>query len=220
MDKKPKILGIVCHPDDEIICGFPVFQDPNIDRHLVILCSDLHRKGPCRRRALEEVCRQEGIVLEYCADFDNNFYALPTRQADVTLSDVCSQIDEIISVSIDLIKPDYVFTHNPVGEYGHGSHRLLFELVSQHRDAVNVIFTDICTKSNHRSTNVIPMSVYCAYYGNFIDVKSGGHHRVDYKLDMDFYNRTKATYDKYSAWTWASPPVEEAGIHIINEWKQ
>lgn len=217
-NQKPKVLGIFCHPDDEILGGWPVFQNPNIERHLVILCSDLHRKGPNRKRALEEVCEQEGIILEYCADFDNNFYALPTRRADVTLSDVCSQICEIISVCIDKLKPDFIVTHNPVGFYGHGSHRLLFELVTQHPMASNVIFTDICQKSNHRSTHGIPMSVYCAYYGNFIDLDSAAHRRVDHRLDIDFYNRTKAIYSRRGAWTWDFPPVEKASLYITNEW--
>lgn len=214
--RKPKVLGIFCHPDDEIICAWPVMQNKDIERHLVILCSDLHRKGPNRRRALEEVCRQEGIVLEYCADFDNNFYALPTRRADVTLSSVCSQIDEIISVCIDKLSPDYVMTHNVVGEYGHGSHRLLFELVSQHPSASNVIFTDICTKSNHRSTNEIPRSVIEAHYHTWISLVTGQHLGILHKLDMEFYKRTKAVYDKYGAWTWDHPPVKEASLHIIN----
>jgi len=208
--KKPKVLGIFCHPDDEILAGFPAFQNPNIERHLVILCSDRARKGPNRRRALEEVCKQENITLQYCADFDNNFYALPTRRANVTLSDVCGQINEIISICVDKLEPDYIMTHNPVGEYGHGSHRLLFELVSQHPLAENVIFTDICQKSNHRSHDEIPRSVREAYYRKRFDQEL-------YNLDDDFYSRTKAVYDKYSAWTWDFPPIERASLFIINE---
>jgi len=84
--------------------------------------------------------------------------------------------------------------------------------VSQHPETSNVIFTDICQKSNHRSHDEIPRSVRDAYYRKRFDQKI-------HTLDIDFYNRTKAVYDKHGAWTWDFPPADKASLFIINETK-
>lgn len=205
-----KILGIVAHPDDEFLWLWPVFQRCDIEKHLVIFCSDMHRKGPHRRAALREVCKQENIRLHSCLDIDNNFYSLPTRRADYVLTDATGKIDNLITHAISDIKPDYVACHNVCGEYGHGSHRLLFELVSQNRNAKNVIFTDISQESNHRSSSEIPQSVRDAYYRKQINEQV-------LHLDMDFYARCKKVYEDHQAYTWCYPPMTTANLFIINE---
>ncbi len=220
---KPSLLAILCHCDDEVLAGFPVMQSEVFDKHLIITCSDVQRKGERRRDALKEVCKQENITLHSCLDIDNNFYALPTRRADVTLDSAVKTIEIAMLEAIMRIEPDYLFTHAPTGEYGHGSHRLLFEIVSQHVQSRNVIFTDMCQRSNHRSYDEIPRSVRNAYYRKEIwqnYLPSFGDQpekKIPYKLDMNFYNRTKAIYDKTGSWTWDHPPMTTASLFIINE---
>jgi len=206
---KKKVLGIFCHPDDEILWGWPIFQSNKFEKHLVICCDDFLRRGPIRRQALQQVCKQENIRLERCLSENNNFYSLPTRRATNLLTDAIKRIELTFEAVIRNIKPDYIFTHNPMGEYGHGSHRLLFELVSQNELVKNLLITDICQKSNHRSTDFIPKFIWDLYYEkSFWD---------QFVLDMDFYNRCKAVYDKYIAWTWSKPPIEFASLHILKE---
>lgn len=196
--EKPKILGIFCHPDDEILWGWPIFQSDKYEKYLIICCSDAERNRPGRKRALQEVCKQENINLTYCLDEPNDFYTLQTRRADYLLTDVINNIEAWLGKAITNVDPDFIFTHNPVGEYGHGSHRLLFEIVSQHYKTDKILITDICQKSNHRSSNIIPNVIKGAYYKN---------EQSKHTLDMNFYNRCKAIYDKYNAWTWCYSPI-------------
>jgi len=203
-----KVLGILCHPDDEVLFGWPVFQAPDIEKYLIILCDDYARKGSCRRKALEEVCKQENITLWSVTSFDNNFYTAATRP-DSILNFIVDNISICIKDAIIKIKPDYIFTHNPVGEYGHGSHRLLFELVSQNDLVNNLVITDICQKSDHRSCSVLPKFIWDTFYKKLF--------RKNCNLNSDFYNRCKAIYDKHNAWTWSKPPFEKCNLYILKE---
>ncbi len=210
MKKKLKILGIFCHPDDEVLAGWPIFQRDDVEKHLLILCDDFARKGHCRVQALLEVCKRENINLIGTMSEDNNFYSLPTRRADNILSDAIKRININIEASIDELQPDYIFTHNPVGEYGHGSHRLTFELVSQHPKVKDVIFTDICEISNHRSNNTIPRTIIDAYYHSGFTINEN-----EQVLDMAFYERCFNTYQKRRAWTWNKNPIQNCDLYII-----
>jgi hypothetical protein len=207
--QKKKVLGILCHPDDEVLFGWPIFQAQDIEKYLVIICDDYARKGSCRRNALRKVCKQENINLIQCHSYDNNFYTLPTRRAEILLNFVIDEINFIISKAIDEVNPDFIFTHNPVGEYGHGSHRLLFELVSQHPKVNNLLITDVCQESNHRSHKEIPQFINDIFYKKVF--------RRNYKLDMFFYLRCKAIYDAYRAWTWNKEPIKNCNLYLLKE---
>jgi hypothetical protein len=204
-----KVLGIFCHPDDEVLAGWPIFQSDAYEKYLMICCDDYARKGPSRREALRRVCKQEGITLVRLLSENNNFYSLPTRRADSLLTHSVFRINNAMEQAIESIKPDYIITHNPVGEYGHGSHRLLFEIVTQHPITENILITDICQVSNHRSSASIPEIIYKAYYEDNI---IGTRH-----LDIDFYNRCKAIYDLYQGWTWNKEPIEECNLHLLKD---
>ncbi len=55
-----KVLMVFAHPDDEIIFGWPIFQDPTIEKELVMVTSDFN--NPARQQyahrkfLLKEVC--------------------------------------------------------------------------------------------------------------------------------------------------------------------
>lgn len=206
---KKKVLGIFCHPDDEVLFGWPIFQTDEFEKHLMVCCSDFSRKGKCRENALKEVCKNENINLFCCLDEDNNFYSLPTRRADYILTEAVSVIEQWINKAIVEIKPDFILTHNPVGEYGHGSHRLLFEIVSQFTAVHNLLITDICEKSNHRSHSVIPSIIWESFY----EFNSVSRH----SLDQGFYFRCRAIYNKHNAWTWSKDPIEVCNLYLLKE---
>lgn len=208
---KKKVLGIFAHPDDEILFGFPIFQDNQFEKHLIIICDDSSRNRPGRKKALEEVCQQENIRLVDCLSEHNNFYALPTRRSTNLLTDAIERIEKSLERNIKNIQPDYIFTHNPVGEYGHGSHRLLFEIVSQNEKVKNLLITNICQESNHRSSKEIPDIIWRAYcQHNLWSSKV-------YQLDVDFYRRCKVIYDKHNAWTWSKNPINRCRLHLLKE---
>jgi len=203
-----KVLGIFAHPDDEVLFGWPIFQSDEYEKHLIICCDDVARKGQCRYNALQEVCKQENIWLESILAEDNNFYALPTRRAEYLLTDSILKIKSILESVIEEIKPDFIFTHNPVGEYGHGSHRLLFEIVSQHPLVENLLVTDICEKSNHRSHDDIPSIVWDAYYEE-------AKRELPQEMDEAFYMRCRSIYNKYNAWTWNKDPIPYCNLYHL-----
>lgn len=204
-----KILGIFAHPDDEVLFGWPIFQSDEYEKHLMVCCSDFSRRARVREDALKEVCKRENINLFCCLDEDNNLYALPTRRADYILTDAVSHIEQWINKAIDEIKPDFIFTHNPVGEYGHGSHRLLFEIVSQNPKVNNLLITDIVQESNHRSSKEIPRIIWDAYYREPL------WNGVLEILDEGFYLRCREIYNKYNAWTWNKEPIKHCNLFLL-----
>lgn len=205
---KQKVLGIFCHPDDEILCGWPIFQSDKYKKHLIICCDDSMRHRPGRVKALQEVCQQEDIHLVDILSEDNNFYSLSTRRADYLLTNAISNIENALEKAIKQIKPDFIFTHNPVGFYGHGSHRLLFQIVSQNSLVKNLLFTDICCESNHWSSKEIPQFIWNIFYKSNL-------WKVNSLLNMNFYNRCKTIYNKCNAWTYSKNPIEECGLYIL-----
>jgi hypothetical protein len=203
------ILSVLCHPDDEVICGWPIFQNIGISKKALFLCDDSKRRGQLRVDALKASALKNNFEIVDVLTEDNNFYALPTRYSYQLFMDSVIRINKAIELAVEYTKPDYIFTHNPVGEYGHGSHRLAFELVSQHEKARNVIFTDIAMYNDtHRSSDTIPESVKKGYYQNLICTT---------KISMAFYNRGKRIYSQYDSWTWSTKQNDnvKAGIYAI-----
>ena len=43
-----KVLMVFAHPDDEIIFGWPIFQDPTIEKELIMVKSDFN--NPARQQ--------------------------------------------------------------------------------------------------------------------------------------------------------------------------
>ena len=57
-----KVLMVFAHPDDEIIFGWPIFQDPTIEKELVMVTSDFN--NPARQQyAHRKFLLQEGCWL-------------------------------------------------------------------------------------------------------------------------------------------------------------
>lgn len=196
-----KVLMVFSHPDDEIICGFPVLQDRNIEKKILICSSDLnnperswcsHRKIP-----LSEMCKDLGIVHK-CLDYNSEFYRMDTRQSKL------SAMMKHVSEEIDGFDYDYIFTHNVIGEYGHIDHQLIHQVVAQ--KARPTIVTDIFIPSN-----------WCPYdrisdtYAKMYNVNSVGRVRND----IDFYAKCKRFYDSHNVWTWSKSPVMECGLYVI-----
>jgi len=204
-----KVLGVFAHADDEIVAGWPIFQDREIDRSLVIIVDDVSRKGQGRLKALIEVCRTFDINLVIAGNIETEFYRLPTRYADFVLVDALRLIRSMITQAFLTVKPDYIMTHNPVGEYGHGDHRLLFDVVTQIAHA-DVLYTDLCEENAcHRSSKDLPDSVVMAYYDR--------HSFIEDIQMQDFYAQGMEIYRKYNAWTWkyVIPDVKKCNLYIL-----
>jgi len=211
--KNSKILCIFAHPDDEIIFGWPIMQNPNFNRSLIICAGK--QKG---RNALHEVCIKENINLVDTLKLPNTFYALPFRRAEIKLKDVLKIINDAITKELCINKYDFIFTHNPVGEYGHGDHRLIFELITQHPLTQNVLVTNIIEQDAgkcHRNDGKIPDYIKKIYY-------DPAEKLCEVELDRSFYLRNQNIYEQNQAWTWhrklsSSYPIAHTNLYKIKK---
>lgn len=192
-----KVLGVFAHPDDELLWGFPMMQYDDFDRYLMTVSDNHNGYGAHAKQALEEVCRAARIKLVECSGLPSEYYRIATRHKPTTLMlDVVPTILSRLRRVLDEVKPDRIITHNPFGEYGHGDHRLLFNVVSMlpETDGVEIVFTDACQlNKTHLSFENIPRRVREAYYRNCLD---------ECKLAMNWFEPLREIYKSHDAWSW------------------
>jgi LmbE family N-acetylglucosaminyl deacetylase len=197
-----RVLMVLAHCDDELVCGWPVLQDPTVKKCLLIVSSDRKNKSRqwCAHRKFvtEDLCRSLDIPLRVL-DYDSEFYRLDHRSGK--LANAENQfLKAIRNFSFDLI-----FTHNPHGEYGHLDHRFLFELLVRSSPSP-LLITDIALQADW--TNITPDSARYKdlYYRHLIGNSI---------LDSVFYRRVQAFYETRGAWTWSIPPTKTANIYLL-----
>lgn len=200
-----KVLMVFAHCDDEIICGWPIFQEKSIEKKILITSSDLKNKKRkwCRHRknVFFEVCDQYAVE-GHCLDYNSDFYMLETRKESLTNMqiDICEKIRSMGEF-------DYIFCHNPLGEYGHLDHKMIFDIVINNFD-IPVLITDISIKTNWPShNNCIPKHLQRIYYQNQI---------ATCNADMEIYNHVQQIYENHKVWTWSTPAVKECNLYLLN----
>tara|TARA_Y100001963_G_C6679424_1_gene399130 strand:- start:35 stop:673 length:639 start_codon:yes stop_codon:yes gene_type:complete len=206
-----KVLMVLAHPDDEIIFGWPIFQDPSIEKEIVMCTSDFnnpHRQQYAHRKfILFEICKHFNIPIT-CFDYPSEFYKLDTR--GTALEDAQNTIVNHVKSRVKDF--DYVFTHNPMGEYGMIDHKMLFELMYNRVDEKPILITDLLQYETHwPSYHSIPKRIKDTFYTNKIG---------DYKLDVDVYRYCYEKYKDGGAWTyWRTPETEDkkCGLYVIGD---
>lgn len=189
-----KVLGIFTHPDDEVIFGWPIFQDKLINRHLAICIDDYKKAGTAKSDALKEVCQVEGIKLDWIGHSEGSYFRM-MRVPDVTtpVHRIQNLIKKILRI-VDFVKPDYVFTHNFWGDNGNSEHRLTSEIVVNFVMGYNILMTDRCDSNNAwLAYDTIPRM-----HREFFLPKNV---LKNCSLSEEFFLRCKAVYDKYGMWT-------------------
>lgn len=198
-----KILMVMAHPDDEIIFGWPILQDKNIEKEILICSSDVNnserRWCAHRKQVFYKLCDNLNINCK-CLDYNSEFYRLETRKESF------KRMCEDIVVNISEFSYDYIFTHNPVGEYGMMDHILLHNIIMNMSHDPDILITDIFIDSNWSYYNLISKKYKKLYYTNKL---------LDCKLDMSFYNHCKSFYVEKKVWTWSKEPVRRCGLYTI-----
>jgi LmbE family N-acetylglucosaminyl deacetylase len=196
-EKKTKVVMVLAHPDDEIIFGWPIFQDDDYEKEIIMCSSDFN--NPARQQyahrkfLLQEVCEKYNIPLT-CFDYPSEFYKLETR--GTTLEDMQNTIVDCVNSK----ECDYVFTHNPMGEYGMIDHKMLFELMYTRVDKP-LLITDLLQYETHwPSHHKIPRRIEMDFYK---------HKLFDCELNVEMYTDIYNIYNKGNAWTyWRTPETE------------
>lgn len=206
-----KVLGIFAHPDDELLWGFPMMQYDDVDRYLITVSDNHTGYAMQATKSLRKVCEMARIKLVTCMGLPSEYYRIATRRQPTTLMlDVVPAIKSQIKRAIADVRPDRIITHNPFGEYGHGDHRLLFNIVSMlpETDGVEIVFTDACQlNKTHLSFENIPRRIRDAYYKNCIE---------HYTLCMDWFVPLQTIYQNFGAWSWTGHEVvKEIGLYKI-----
>ena len=191
------VLMIMAHPDDEVIFGWPVLQNDSFRKTVLFCSTDLNNpsrawcahRSECAKRFLNSLS-----VDVVCLDYPSEFYKMDVRKGG--LARFC---DDVLA-SIDNLDFDVIFTHNPIGEYGHLDHILVHSVVSGL--GVRTWTTDIVVQSDWIQMRNLS-SVRRRFPGQPIE---------DCVCDEDFYGRCKAEYKSKGAWTWNKDMVSRCKL--------
>ena len=199
-----KVLMVMAHADDEIICGWPILQNKNIEKAILLCSTDLHnlKRKWCshRKYTFEKVCNELNIKIYKMLDYNSEFYRLETRKE--TLSNLISDILTNINNIKNNFKFDYIMTHNLYGEYGHIDHQLLFNIIASTN--YNMIISDMYIYSN--------WAPYKQPYNIFKNCES-----ENINNNINFYNKIKQIYEQDKVWTWDKEPIKNCNIFYINK---
>lgn len=196
------VLMVFGHCDDELVCGWPVLQNPRIRKRLLIVSSDRNnaKRQWCshRKYVTQDLCKSLGIEVKVL-DYDSEFYRLDHRSGKL------AKVEEDILREVDKRPFDYVLTHNPHGEYGHLDHKFISNLMLR-TARWPLLITDISLRADW--THIEPSSPQYVntFYRNRIDT-------VD--LDETYYRKVMRYYETRGAWTWSEEPNRSASIYLL-----
>ena len=188
--KNKEVLMVLSHCDDEIICGWPIFQDDSIKKKIIIVSSDLNNKDRIwcshRKFIFYKICKQFNIE-NWCLDYNSEFCMNSISKKSLEKN--------LISL-IKKIKFNYIFTHNFYGEYGHPDHIFLFNLIQKYYFNKTII-SDICYKNikkRFQNNNLETFELLkLKYFTNRISTA---------QLNEKLYLNIRNFYKEFNVWTW------------------
>ena len=197
-----RVLMVLAHCDDELVCGWPILQNPAVNKSLIIISSDRNNSTRqwCSHRKFVTQDLSKLLGINVCIlDYDSDFYKLNHRNGGL------ARLEHNILKAVANYSFDYLFTHNPYGEYGHLDHIFLSNLMVRSIDT-QLMISDITLRSDW--TQVEPQSARYAemFYRNLLET-------VD--LDRSFYRKVMRFYETRGAWTWFQDPSDQARLFLI-----
>ena len=208
---------VLAHPDDEVIFGWPLLQDKNIQKEILVCSSDLNnplRKWCAHRKYdLAKLCSHLGIE-HACFDYDSEFYKTNMRKQKRRGLErlkpkkpplLLWHIAEHIAGAIAQSDCDVVFTHNFWGEYGHMDHMLVNSIVLN-----NTRKPVMMTGARLNAPN-LPLLMDAPAWNGVLET----HFHSSHTLDLDFYEQCAAFYKNSGTWTWSMPPIERLNLYMF-----
>ena len=117
-DYQSKKLMIVAHPDDELIFGGAELIKHGPEYRVVCLTN---KSNEIRSKEFKKVMEKLNVGSWEIFDYEDTLH--PTQQFD---------LEDILMSR----KWEKIVTHNPVGEYGHPQHKLVFDVVKEYIEKV------------------------------------------------------------------------------------
>ena len=177
-----RVLGIFAHREDHIVCGWPVFQNMEIERHLIVCTNDAEV-------LVQMSCESYGIIYHGSIGLQNGF-AYDRKRGLPWFSE---SIERVVSETLSKVNPDAIFTHNPWGEYGHFDHRFVFECIFNKFRAWDVMLSSIVATSTH-----YPAAWAQPRQFETMMLQSSSE-RVE--PDYEFYRAQAELFERHKMWT-------------------
>ena len=197
-----RVLMVLAHCDYELVCGWPILHNPDIKKSLIIISSDrnnIHRRWCSHRKFVtEDLCKLLDIDVSIL-DYDSEFYRLNQRDGSLV------KLEQNILKAISEKSFDYLFTHNPHGEYVHLDHIFLSCLIFRAAD-YPLLMSDITLKSDWTHIEQKSARYTASIYNDQID-------RME--LNKSFYNKVMRFYESRGVWTWSQDPNNSSGIYQV-----
>lgn len=202
--RNKKILMVMAHCDDEIICGWPIFQEESFEKKILIVSSDLKNKERVwcshRKFVFREVCKSYNISQK-CLNFDSRF-SMNLKKINYLKNSILDEIDKN-----DF---DFIFTHNYFGEYLHPDHIFLFDLISKNYKS-KLIISDInytYLRDRYKMYDISRVKKFKKY---FFEKKI-----LNLKLDQNVFDDVKEYYKTFNVWTWSNNIIKnKASLYLI-----
>lgn len=202
--RNKKILMVMAHCDDEIICGWPIFQEKSLKKKILIASSDLENKERVwcshRKFVFREVCKSYNISQK-CLNFDSCF-SMNTKNISFIKNSILDEIDKN--------EFDFIFTHNYFGEYLHPDHIFLFDLISNNFKSKTII-SDIDYTHIKDRYKIFDKSIVKKFKKNFFKKKI-----LNLNLDQEIFDDVKEYYKTFNVWTWSNKITKnKASVYLI-----
>ena len=124
-DYKSTKLMVIAHPDDELLFGGAELINYGKDYKVVCVTNPTNKN---RIIEFEQVMNKLNVCSWEILDYEDTLYPAQNGFGPVAFDDLDNQLVELDKI-INSRKWDKIVTHNPVGEYGHPQHKLVFDKI-------------------------------------------------------------------------------------------
>jgi LmbE family N-acetylglucosaminyl deacetylase len=197
-----RILMVFAHCDDELVCGWPILQNPKIAKSLIIATSDRFNSKRIwcghRQYVTQDLSKMLGIKFR-ALNYDSGLIHLNNRDGSLL------EAERAILSAVHDFEFDYIFTHNPHGEYGHLDHVFLSNLLFRSIKSP-LLITDITMESDWTEIKPTTDRYSRTYYHTQVSTVN---------LNSDFYRKVVNYYKSRKVWTWSQEPAPSANIFLI-----